>query len=153
MTKQINLNRTFHPESLWPGLADPIHDEYAGLSYDEARHHWRVSQAPSVIESLAAEYKKLRNQGTPHRDIDEACYDGYLEYLRRWPGKGRKLLAEIRQGEQPDAVSERLNQVQPNDEVIKGNEAIKRIPDRLPDRLDDSIIAANLIGDVLQDMK
>jgi hypothetical protein len=155
--KQVNLNRPFHAESLWVGLG-LAEDSYYGLTYDEARYQWRIAQAPSVIEGLAAEYRKLRQLGTPHDAIDEACYDGYLEYQRRWPKKSREMRSavkeadELNQIDEPDAVSDRLNQVQPNDEVDKGNEAIQPLPDELPDRNDDSIIAANLIGELVAGM-
>lgn len=154
MTKsKINLNKTFHPESVWDGLAERlVEDEYEGLTYDQARFKWRVAQVPYVIEGLAAEYKKLRSQGVPHEEVDEACYDGYLEYIRRWPVKSRKMRDEVAKIDYPDAVSQRPSKVQPDDEVIKGGEAIESESGLLLDLIDDSIIASNLIGELVDEM-
>lgn len=139
VNKQINLNRPFHPESMWDGIKwrDEDEDDYA---YDRARLEWRRAQPPSVIEGLAAEYRALRKEGIPHEDIDPACYDGFLEYSFRWPIKSRAIRVEVAKIDDPDGVSNRLNEVQPNDEVIKGNEAIEHIPDELPALLDDPMI-------------
>lgn len=135
---KVNLNRPFHAESLWDEILRSRED--FDYDYDIARRQWRMSQSGSVIQDLASEYKKLRQLGIPHEGIDEACYDGYLEYIRRWPVKSAALRIAIAKINDPDAVSDRLNEVQPNDEVIKGDEAIERIPDELPALLDDSMI-------------
>lgn len=153
VNKQVKLNRPFHPESMWEGLKDRAEDYYdPDYAYEQARREWRAAQIPSVIEGLSAEYRRLREEGIPHHEIDQACYDGYLEYQYRWPVKSRPHREAIAKLDDPDAVYKRPNKVQPNDEVIKGDEAIERIPDGLPDRNDDSIIAADLMRDIVMGM-
>lgn len=153
VNKQVKLNGRFHPESMWGGIKERLEEYYdPDYAYEQARREWRAAQIPSVIESLAAEYRNLRKEGIPHQDIDQACYDGYLEYQYRWPVKSRKMRDEVAMADDPDAVYKRRNKVQPNDEVIKGDEAIEPIPDPLPDRNDDSIIAADLMRDIVMGM-
>lgn len=154
VNKQVKLNGRFHPESMWGGIKERLEDYYdPDYAYEQARREWRAAQIPSVIEGLCAEYRRLRSEGIPHHEIDEACYDGYLEYQYRWPKKGHPYREALAKLDDLDAISERLNMVQPNDEVIKGDEAIERIPDGLLDRNDDSIIAANLIGELVNDIR
>lgn len=141
VNKQVKLNGRFHPESMWGGIKDRPEDYYdPDYAYEQARREWRAAQIPSVIEALSAEYRRLREEGIPHHDIDEACYDGYLEYQYRWPIKSRPHREAIAKLDDPDAVYKRPNKVQPNHHVDQQYEAIEPLPDPLPDAFDDSMI-------------
>lgn len=153
VNKRVNLNRPFHPESMWDRITDRLEDYYdPDYAYEQARREWRAAQIPSVIEDLCTEYRKLRAEGVPHQDIDEACYDGYLEYQYRWPIKSRPHREAIAKLDDPDTLSERLKNVRPYDDVNQRYQAIEPIPDPLPDRNDDSIIAADLMRDIVMGM-
>lgn len=153
VNKRINLNRPFHPESMWDGITERLEDYYdPDYAYEQARREWRAAQIPSVIEDLCTEYRKLRSEGVPHQNIDEACYDGYLEYQYRWPIKSRPHREALAKLDDPDAVFKRPNKVQPDHHVDQQYEAIELIPDPLPDRNDDSMIAADLMRDIVMGM-
>ena len=153
VNKQVKLNGRFHHESMWDGIKERLEDYYdPDYAYEQARREWRAAQIPSVIEALCTEYRKLRSEGVPHHEIDEACYDGYLEYQYRWPKKSRPHREALAKLDDPDAVSKRLAKVQPPRDVDQQYAAIEPIPDPLPDRNDDSIIAADLMRDIIMGM-